>query len=472
MSIAHFSPTSSNQPEPQQHSVVSDLGKHAVYDNRFTPSFSLEASLQGSPWEVENYFRQILGVADAPKELDINVEAAYQYYEDIERLELLVQSPLRSSTDSKTQITSTTGDAIIFSFLRPNVCDYFTAKSNIGRLGLFIIRSVERLTHEKESVHRVTYEMIEELTASSQKLLNLKKKTSVSKVFVKNRLIENLNPILLKETYEDTRRLGSDLRSMANDYWRSFYRKERGSLFMPGQPHYVYDPFVVDFFNKVVGSDLVTDKQNMIFLSENNDPLYSINNIWSLLQRRGLEDLPYCFVTMYMVPPSFFKNVTLARSAFFANTDFTVYPKSHDRSADIVRDHKSWSIVNDVGGFSGMTRTLIEPSIDFDPSPTTNGRGVRPDTGEFLEEVGGITFPLYNNVVGGENYIFQPEFFEGHPTSVLEILLLDYIGRKPLNLSLLIKLIKCYPKMPRVEQFYYGPMLMVMIREAIRGAYA
>lgn len=468
MSIAHFNPTEPVRA-PEIHSVVTSPEKHAVYDNENDPSYSLEASLTGSPWTTEAYYRQILGVADSPKELDINVQAGFQHYEKIELLELLVQSALSASTDSKTQITTLTGSATVFSFLRPNVCDYFVAKSNIGRLGLFKINSVNRKTHEKESVHDIDYSLIEELEPRNTKLINLNNKVSTTKVFSKARLIENLNPVLLKERYYDVRRLGTDFKTIATDYWRSFYRQERGSLFLPGQGNYIYDPFLVTFFNKVVGTDTVPEKQRMVFLSENNDPIYDINTIWRLLETRGLEGLPYCDIKMQMVSPAFFTHVAMSRSAFFANTDYTLYPTEYDRSTHI--EHvKQWE---EHASFGFRSRNTIEPKYEFfSPALTTNAKGEMPDAAFFVMSIAGTDFPAYRNVAAGESYIFAKTFFEEQPTSVLEIMLLDYLDRKAINIDQLSFLIKTYPKMPRLEQFYYGPMLMTLIREAMRGSYA
>lgn len=468
MSIAHFNPTEPVRA-PEIHSVVSSPEKHAVYDNENDPSYSLEASLSGAPWTTDAYYRQILGVADTPKELDINVQAGYQHYEKIELLEILVQSPLSPNTDSKTQITTVTGNATIFSFLRPNVSDYFVAKSNLGRKGLFKITSVNRKTHEKESVHNVDYSLIEELEPGNSKLINLDNKVSTTKVFSRARLIENLNPILLKERFYDVRRLGSDFKTIATEYWRSFYRPERGSLFLPGQPNYIYDPFLVTFFNKVVGTDVVPEKQRMIFLSENNDPIYEINTIWRLLETRGLEGLTYSEIKLQMVSPAFFTHVAMSRSAFFANTDFTLYPTEYDRSTHI-EYKEQWEGYN---SFGFRTPNTITPKYEyFNPSPTTNARGDMVDPSLHVLNVAGVDYPAYNNVAAGGSYIFTSLFFEGVPKSVLEIMLLDYLDRKAISLDQLTYLIKVYPKMPRLEQFYYGPMLMVLIRETMRGSYA
>lgn len=470
MSIAHFNPDE-QVVAPAPLATSHDPNSFAVYDNETTPTYSLEASLKGSPWTVEKLYRQILGTNDVVKELDLQLVPAYQHYEKIEGLEILVQSSLSNSFDTKTQMMTLSGSAIVYSFLRLNVSDYFIATANMGRRTLFRITSVTRSTHEKNSVFVIEYTAIEEMGPGNEKANNLELKTSVTKVFSKARLIENLNPILLKERFVDMKRLVGDFRAMANDYFRTFFRPERATFFIPGQEGYIYDPFLVGFFNKVVGSDIVPDKQYLLYLSENNDPIFKTNTIWTLLERRGIENLAYSNIKMKMVTPNWFDHVVYSRSAFYANTDFTVYPDEIDESAHVtpIKAH-GWGIAQTPAYLNySVVNGVVE---NFCLKPTTNARGHDVNPSSHLFNVAGEAFPLYNYVRFDENYIFGESFFEGTPTSVLEIALLDYIRRDAINVEQVLELVKVYPKMTRLEQFYYGPMIMVLILEVNRGAYA
>jgi hypothetical protein len=69
MALAKHKPTSPSRVTPHDSSVVADPKMHEIYDHRTTPLWSLDAFLQGSPWQV-TYFRQKLGKGDPPKKLD------------------------------------------------------------------------------------------------------------------------------------------------------------------------------------------------------------------------------------------------------------------------------------------------------------------------------------------------------------------------------------------------------------------
>lgn len=468
MSIAHYKPETPVNPG-ERYAVVTDPNKHAVYDNAQLGGAALEGVLSGSPWQVRAYYRQVLGVADTPKDLDINLAAAYQHYEKIERLELLVNSPLEPRYDSKTHITSLTGDATVYSFLKPNVSDYIVAETNVGRLGLIKVTTVERKRHEKDSVWSISYEQIEELTEDHPKLLNLEEKSKHVSVFSKERLLNNQNPILLKSRYVEVQSLRHDLKQMANYYWRTFFRQERGTLFLPGQDRYIYDPFLVQFVVKVIDSMLVPDVRYLTLLSENNDPAYEIDTIWKNLERRGLEGLNYITPKMMLVTPAFFDHIALARSAFFANTDWVVYPEEFDKSAHSLNE-RHWGVHNSPG--HRYLSWIRSEANNFDFNPTSNALGLHVDHMEYTMSIRGDEFPAYSDVLAGINYIFPPSFYEKVPSSVLECVLLDYLDRRPIDVAQLKFLIEVFPKIGRMEQFYYGPMVLVCIKEVMRGSYA
>lgn len=466
--IAHWKPTTPVD-EGQRHSVVTDPVKHAVYDVEQLASTSIEGYLTGSPWGLHAYYRQILGVADTPKDLDINLAPAYQHYEKIEKLEILATSPLVPSHDSRTQVTTLTGAATIMSFMKPNVSDYMVADTNVSRMGLIKIKTVTRATHEKDSIWKVEYDVVEELTPDHPKFLDLERKSSIVSVFSKQRLQLNQNPILLKSRFEQVHTLKADFRQMANYYWRTFFRSDRGTLFIPGQDRYVYDPFLVAFVNKVIDSDTVPDIRYLTLLSENNDPAYEIDTIWRNLQRRGLEGLAYIQPKMMLVTPAFFNHIALARSAFFANADWIVYPEEYDKSAHNLNEQQ-WGIHTSPGH---RYISWVDPKSDtFDFNPTTNAMGQGVTHTDFMMTIAGGDFPAYTNVLTGDHYIFPPSFYQQTPSSVLECVLLDYIARRPINITQLKFLIETFPKIGRMEQFYFGPMVLVCIKEALRGAYA
>ena len=68
--------------------------------------------------------------------------------------------------------------------------------------------------------------------------------------------------------------------------------------------------------------------------------------------------------------------------------------------------------------------------------------------------------------------VFPEAFYDGKTDTLMEILTRDYLKGAPVDTKQLIFMLDFFPKMERLEQFYFGPILMALIKQADRGAYA
>lgn len=460
MALANFKPTETPRIQPTDGSVVASPKKHEIYDHRLEPLWSLDSFISGGPWQVE-YFRQRLGDSDTPKELDINAPPAYQSYELIQRLELLVQTPLSPSNRDKEQFMEVTGAATVYSFIIPNVNDYFLAESNLARTGLFRVTNVNRRTHERESVYVIEYSLVQELTEENPLFQDLHRKVSVINVFSKQRLIENKNPILLSDTYTKIRELQDRYKDLVKDYFKHFFQTSASTILVPGQLLRTYDPMVADFICQIVSSIDAPEIQRMHLLSVNNDDAYKHDTFWSCMTKRGLNTLSYATRIMSKVRPDFFQGTYFAKSANFGNTDYIVFPTSYDVSS------------NSANG----AETTIGMVFSDSPGPldyirTKNGRNQELILSDLTYPLTNQAIPVYTPIYSLETYIFPDTFYDGQANSLIEIVTRDYLKRSPINLEQLIFLLDLYPRLERLEQFYYGPILMTLIKEADRTSYA
>lgn len=459
MALATFKPTVIAREGPQDLAVVSQPKKHELYDHKDTPLWSLDAFLSGSPWMV-TYFAQRLGSNDTPKKLDPNSTPAYQSYDRIDRLEILVQTPLSPSHRDKEQIMQVTGSATIYSFMTPNIDDYIVATSNLAKLGLFRITNVNRRTFERESVYVVEYTEEKEITSEDPEYKDLIRKVVKTMVFSKQRMIENRNPLLLRETYDKVVNLKFAYKNLVQNYFNLFFQVSSSTLLAPGQLLRHYDPMLSEFVCQIVSTMDAPQVQRMHLMSVNNDSHFQKDTLWSLLYKRGLENLPYVLRKMGKINPSGLRTPYFAKSGYFNNTDFMVVPFELDTDAISPLDHRLIDYQSPfvVPTEFVRTKTFAGLNIDLVDAVYT----------ELPEEI-----PIYTPIhTLMSTYVFPDNFYNGVKTSVMEILTLDYIQRAPINLDMLTFMISYYPKMERLEQFYFGPILMVLIKEADRGAYA
>ena len=466
MGLATYNPNKPSRVTPEDHLVVADPSRHEIYDHRNTPLWSLEASMQGAPWKVIAYFQQRLGINDAPKGLDLNLKASSQSYTRIEHLELLVQSALSPSFDSKQATMEVSGEATMYSFVVPNREDYFLAESNIGRMGLFRINDVRRGTHEKNSIHTVEYAIVDEITENDPRFKNLYDKSSVVMVFSKQRLIENLNPMLLSETYEQMRSLRGRYKNLVEFYFRSFFRKEYNLMYVPGQDARYYDPFMMQFLMSIVSTADAPEIARMGMVSLNNGRMADAYTFWSAMAERDWSILSHVRPRMARKSPRDFYVGFVGRTAHYGNTDWLLVPYSFDDSVltgNLVQEMTTGSkcVCDDTSN--------TEPFL-FDRTTNSRGEHIEAEDAFYPGAMG--LMPIYTPVHTLSSFIFPTAFYDGQTGSLMEVLTKDYLNGAPLDLKQLDFILNYYPKMERLEQFFFGPILMALIKQADRGAYA
>ena len=457
MALAKHTVKTESRVEQVEPTVVAQPRKHEIYDHNTTPLWSLDAFLQGSPWQV-TYFRQRLGPNDTTKKLDPNSDPAYQSYDKIEKLELMVRNAITPSYRDRENLMEVTGTAVVFSTVLPNVDDYFIAQSNLSRSGLFRITNVNRLQHERESVFVIDYAIEEEVVEESLSFQDIMRKVVKTFVYSKQRMIENRNPLLLKETYQKLKDLHFHYKELVGWYFRDFFSWQSGTIQIPGQIGRHVDPFVIDFLNQIVSLSDSPILEKTRYVSLNNDPVYQKPNIWSILLSRKEVELSYCERKMGKIRPMDLETPFFATSGSYANADWVIKPFNVEDS------NMSSSYINPI-------RYCVTMVVDVDLSETTNTHGQRVVYEDMVFSDLPQPLPLFKPVVRKDGYIFEDSFYDKRPSSVLEICLLDYIRGQPVRLDMLSALVDKYPILGRLEQFYFGPILMVLIKESERGSH-
>lgn len=466
MGLATYDPTKPSRVTPEDHLVVAEPKKHEIYDHRNTPLWSLEASMQGAPWKLIAYFQQRLGANDAPKGLDLNLKASSQSYNRIDKLELLVQTALSPSFDTKQATMEVTGEAILYSFIVPNREDYFLAESNIGRMGLFRINDVRRGTHEKNSIHTVQYSIVDEITENDPRFGNLYEKSSTVAVFSKQRLIENLNPLLLSETYGQVQSLQTRYKSLVEFYFRSFFDKGFNLMYVPGQDARYYDPFMMEFLLSIVGTADAPEIGRMGRVSMNNGRMADAYTFWTAMAERNWAVLDHVNPRMGRKSPQSFYVGFTARTAYYGNADYLLVPYIYDDST------RTGNLVQEAATGSKCACDDTTDSVPFLFKQTTTSRASRIVLADAVYKVDVGVIPIYTPIHTLTTFVFPEAFYDGRSETLMEILTRDYLKGAPVDIKQLIFMLEFYPKMERLEQFFFGPILMALIKQADRGAYA
>lgn len=453
MAIATISPDANFEPQLKLPEAQPDNYMGLTYDNNQTPVVSLLAYIEGAPWTV-TYYQQILGAHNDLKELDTGLSAQNQSYSRIDQMELRVQNELEGNTDNS--FTATTGTALVYAFLEPNINDYFVTQTSYKRWGLFRVTNVNRHTWRRESVHTIEYRLVDYTERLPKEMESLKLKTTTEYVFAKDRLLEGTTPYLRTEQYQKLVDLRDSRKRIGDYYLNAFINTSCKTLIIPGQPNKrIYDSFLTDFVLATFGFIEFPQCFHIKQIPKDGDVYLDQPQFWDAIIKRDRNLFTYGNKTMMVADTGSFARNTYIKTLYSARMDMIVYPFKPDMSA-----------------ISGDQLTPVAVFRDC-ISPTSNGDGKTPSAAEIAYTVEGKSIPAYPPAHVDGYYVLSRAFYDQVDTqlTLLELMTRDYLESKTLDLSQLSFLINLYPKMPRLEQFYYGPLLLTLMKYSDKTMY-
>jgi hypothetical protein len=454
MAIATYNPETVDNLLPAVPKSEPKNYKSIVYDDRGNvPLHSLMAYSSGKPWTV-NYYRQVVSEHNDLREIDPGQDTIYQQYELIKDLEIRVGSDLGSSYDSETGITSSTGDAIIYPFLIPNVSDYFISDAGDDYKGIFKITNVERKTFNRDSVFSIEYEMVGYAEVLTDLITDLGSKVIRTYHFSKDRLLEGLSPTLNSDVHQKLLNLKTIYKNTASYYFSTFFNRKYMTMVVPGQEYGIYDSFLVEYLFKTIDLFFIPEAKFIKQIPTDNETYLSQPQFWKAMIQRDYSVLSYCNQEMALVSKVLFNGNSKLHGLAYSNVDLIVYPSSPDLTLKMSRSPgaklTSFLEIEEVTNRGGTLADLIDDCY------------ITPNS----------TIRLIKTVNHDSYYVLSEAFYKDTTNkSVLEILVTDYLNARTLDIDKLLALsIKC-KTWGRLEQFYYIPLLLTLIQEADRASY-
>lgn len=423
-----------------------------VAEAHHEPIEAITAYLEGMPWTVD-YFGQLIGLHNDLRELDPGQDAAFQQYQCTKGVELRVTSALSSSYDQENAITSVSGSAIL-PYLVPNVNDYFIADAGSRQYGLYRITGIDRKVFNRGSVYQIDYDLVEYVTPETAAWTNLVAKVVRNYRFSKERLVAGLSPVLREDDYARSIDLAKSYHDLVRAYFERFFNRSSFLLVVPGQQRTYFDPHLVKFLEAMLDTQDAPELAVMKVASLDHERYAANGLLWKVLLDRNYGNLRRTYQKAVIAPKGLFNRSTWLRGPIFWQLDGYVYPVVPDDPIRLPSD----PLPKDTGSFDITAVERME-----DPKYTNLNT---------YHDTDGTDLPLIKSVLIDDYYVLSQAFYEGGTDlSVLEILVRDYLKHQTLNQTQLAALVEAYPDWPVLEQFYYGPLLVVLLREAIKGFY-
>lgn len=455
VSIVKFKPDRREQVEVNLPVVAPKEYVNIARDEKEVPVTKILPYVSGSQWRVKEYYSQLTSKTNDLREVDPGEHPVYQQYTLIHNYELRVTSGLTSTYDQQTGISRVIGNSNMYSFIVPNINDYFVTDAGDSRIGLFKIVNLDRKTFNLESVYEVTYDLIGYVDSGNSKELyeNLRTKYVKEYWFDSNRLMNGLYPLVLTEERQEIIDFNIVYRDLCKYYFDMFFNRRYMSLVLPGQDQAIYDPMLVNYITKIVEPELVPQLKELRNYTTELDMYLKQKQFWSVLLDRQYTSLKYSNKKMGLVNRSQFHSSSWLHGFRYSTLDYVVYPVYTDTSTlvkDVPYPRTVYELLNSVNG------TTLPDGTD---SIVIEGKD---NTGTLR--------PLVYSTIADDHYVLSENFYSNlEDKSILEILTKNYIEHKSINRNMLRLLVDNYTEMNRLDQYYYGPIIITLVKEVVKN---
>lgn len=436
--------------EPELPKIQPDGYSGVVADNNDFPVASLLPYVEGAPWTVQ-YYGQIVGKHSDLRDFDPSQSELYQQYRLIKDLELRVSSPLTNAFISETSIMKVNGGGYLPTCVTPNVGDVFVAIVDGGDAAMFRVTNIERKSFNRTSVHYIEYEVTTLVHQHPERLDAINAKVQQTYYFHKDRLVDGLEPLVTTEDNESILKSRSFYRDLVRWYFRTFYNQRYSTLVLPYQDVSYYDPFLVRFLMKIVNSDDAPEIRYINNLPTQKLEVFKQPTIWDALINQSMPDLEMSNKRMGFISTNVFFRDPNVEYARYQLMSFILAPLDTDDSLRVRVDPE-----------------YVEATIET-LRQTTGHHGIEDLTynAYTLENaVVDILPPLFEN----QYYVFSQRFYEDSVgKALLETMTLQYLNKETLDLNKIVKISERWSRWSRMEQFYYSPVLMALIKGTLGG---
>lgn len=172
-------------------------------------------NISGYKWKV-NYYNQILGKMDKPKQLDTALNITLQPYRLIENLTIILTSPLTSAATKDLN-----GDGYVDIKQSVHKYDLFIAEVQ-NKVGIFYVDEVYMDTYQNNTIHKIIFKFFA-FTSDVATYENLVNKVATEFIYNDEYKFSNEKAILLKKEVLDFNTGITYVQGIMNHYFQKYY---------------------------------------------------------------------------------------------------------------------------------------------------------------------------------------------------------------------------------------------------------
>lgn len=438
-------------PVPLESARISSPAFRGVaVDLKWVNRTDLLTNIAGSSWVLKDYYSQVLDTDSQLSGQQLTVSGAYQQYRKIKLMEMKVQQPLSTSQTDQTKGMNLEGSSVVYPFLIPNEGDMFTADIGEGKIGVFRVNLTTKKSIFKEACYEIAYQLD---TDQDDKRADLDAKTIETYVFWKDNLAIGKNPLLLTTQHQALLTVGEAYEVLCKQYFKRFFSNEYCTMLVPGQLLSTYDHFIVDFLLKMNLTDDCPEIRYVKELAVEGYPAMQMPSIWTALLERNAVWLKTAFKQAGAVPTVIFSAIPLVNSIRYTGIKMAMMPTDADLVTDVFLQERNCPV----------------PASPLDQGPAPMGGMYRMVQAVNIAQVDGDAEGTIKPI-DPNYYVFSQAFYERSDNlSTLEGVVWQFLEREPMDVESLVATADLWPTWGLLEQFYYIPVLMCLMRSILMG---
>lgn len=222
----------------------------AINTSRFDPIIKkLQNYSSGAPIVVV-YFSTIHNRGNKQShtsDYSVNLNNIHKAYDKIMDFPIRLNGEFSVSTDEETNETTVEGVGKIVAGFLPSVGDVFLYEIYPGQIGLFIVSNVTPLGLHREAAYETSFVLKE--FVNNETIAKFEECTIQTYYFTTQNQLGESVALLTRTDYYDLQKVIRLRNEMINYFIEIFYDKDYQSI---KRPDNVYDPYIVNFVNKIV----------------------------------------------------------------------------------------------------------------------------------------------------------------------------------------------------------------------------
>lgn len=473
-------PIPEKKPEPPIANVTTPSYQHAIVDSKKTPIEAPAAWIGGSNWYVD-YYMQNYGAEEESHAFDPDKHIAYQSYNKINRMILKLQGALSVEDMISNGRMAATGTALVppNPGIIPNEHDVLIADIGEGTAGQFTVESVRKLSLNAATAYEITFRLAR--VASEKITAQLDAKVVENYYYRRDSLILGQNPLLIDVDFQATISLEEYYDQIAALWSASNMSYTHNTWVLPNQPQPIYDPYVVRAMLRLMSARQHPTIKNVIEYNCDDYRIPKYDDIYSAVMKRASHLIYRCFNKYQTINFIALKPNPLQNSIRWSGLEYGIIPATANLDGD---NYGKLFELPGIGGpaiavtggkLTGFTnlKCWADPNIPCEIADKgEQDKGVTPGGVDNNPDLNGIGQPGMDiPTIGAPNYVLSEAFYKRDLPSCtkFERLIWEILDGKQTNYQDVFPFCKDFTKWGRLEQFYLGPFLLMMIRNASRS---